>query len=204
MKRYFSLIVIFILPLLFMGCTSLLPSRKIMVNSSWKDFNDTKLSYEKIIPGETTVEDLKKLGFDPYTNPNVKILTVTDIMNMFLPNPSIKIQDLAPGVRTCIESMDGCTGYQIGPAVTKVKRVGNFWLDLLSFKRHEVMTGWDFRGLITIIDNVVNYRDPAGGRPFISRDEIEKKPLGFLQGIGDAIGSAASSSLGHSIVRPID
>jgi hypothetical protein len=179
--------ITFVLLLMFIGCASLLPSSKIATKSPWDSFDAAKLTYDKIVPGTTSVNDLKKLGFDPYLTPNIKILNVTEIIILFLANPSIKKEDLDPGIQKCIESKDRCTAYQISPKKLNVKRVGNFWLDLFTFKRHTVNTGWEFQGLITIVDNVVSYRDPPGGRPLINTDQIDNKPLGPLQEIGNVI-----------------
>jgi hypothetical protein len=140
---------------MFTGCASLLPSSTITTQSPWQNFDSTKLNYDKIKPGVTTVADLKKLGFDPFTEPNIRILNVTEIINIFMPNPSIKKKDLDPGIQKCIDNRNRCMGYQIQPGILNIKRVGNFWLDLFTFKRCTVNTGWEFRGLITIVDNVV-------------------------------------------------
>jgi hypothetical protein len=179
--------IILVLLLMFTGCASLLPSSTIITKSPWENFDGAKLTYEKIIPGTTTVDDLKKLGIDPFITPNIKILNVTEIIILFLANPSIKKEDLDPGIQKCIESRDRCTAYQILPNTLYAKRVGNFWLDLFTFKRHTINTGWEFRGLITIVDNVVSYRDPPGGRPLINTDQIDRKPLGPIQEVGTVI-----------------
>ena len=178
--------IIFII-LIFTGCASLLPHSTIITKSPWENFNGAKLTYDKIVPGVTTVADLKKLGIDPFLTPNIKILNVTEIIILFLANPSIKKEDLDPGIQKCIESKDRCTAYQILPSTINVRRVGNFWLDIFTFKRHTVNTGWEFRGLITIVDNVVSYRDPPGGRPLINTDQVDVKPLGPVQEVGNAI-----------------
>jgi hypothetical protein len=133
------------------------------------------------------VDSLKKLGFDPFLTPNIKIMNVTEVEAIFLPNPSIKKEDLDIGIQKCIESKDRCTAYQILPSTLNVKRVGNFWLDLFTFKRHTINTGWEFRGLITIVDNVVTYRDPPGGRPLINTEQVDVKPLGPLQEVGTVV-----------------
>lgn len=184
MKTYFNSRVMIVSLLLFTGCASLLPSSTIVTKSPWQNFDSAKLNYDQIKPGVTTVADLKKLGFDPSSTPNIKILNVTEVINIFLPNPSIKKEDLDRGIQKCIKSKNRCTAYQILPGKLSVKRVGNFWLDLFTFKRHTVKTGWEFHGLITIVDNVVTYRDPPGGRPLINTDQIDRKPLGPIQEIG--------------------
>ena len=74
-----------------------------------------------------------------------------------------------------------CTSYRIEPSIQDSRRIGNFWLDLFTFKRHTRITGWEFRGLIILVDDVVVYKDPEGGRPAIHTEEVQKKPLGPLQ-----------------------
>ena len=96
-------------------------------------------------------------------------------------NPSIRIENLDPGVQKCFEVKTRCTSYRIEPAIQDSKRIGNFWLDLFTFKRHTVSTGWEFRGLIILVDNVVVYKDPEGGRPSIHTEDVQIKPLGPLQ-----------------------
>ena len=187
MKTYFNLLVLAVLLLMLTGCASLLPSSTIIAKSPWKNFDGAKSTYDKIVPGVTTVDNLKKMGIDPFITPNIKILNVTEIIILFLANPSIKKEDLDPGIQKCIEGKDRCTAYQILPSRLDVNRIGNFWLDLFTFKRHTVNTGWEFRGLITIVDNVVSYRDPPGGRPLINTEQIERKPLGPIQEVGTVI-----------------
>lgn len=195
MKACHNFITISLLLMILTGRSSLLPTSKVTVKSPWKDYDSTKLEYEKIIPGETTVAELNKLGFSPYAVPNIRILNATEIITVFMPTPAIRIEDWDPGIQKCIKSKDRCTAYQILPSILDSKRIGNFWLDLFSFKRDTVATGWEFRGLITIVDSVVTYRDPVGGRPAISTEEIQKKPLGPLQDIGPVIQGAAPNLL---------
>lgn len=196
MKIRCNSLVVVVLLLMLTGCASLLPSTKITIQSPWEDFDGAKLTYEKVVPGVTNVADLKKLGFDPFVVPNIRIMTATEVVNIFLPNPSIKMEDLDPGIQKCIESKDRCTAYQILPSMLNTNRIGNFWLDLFTFKRHTVNTGWEFRGLLTIVDEVVTYRDPPGGRPLIHTDQVDVKPLGPIQEIGTAVASAIPKFLG--------
>lgn len=187
MKKISNCFMIVILFFFFTGCSSLLPSSKITIKSPWDDFKSAKLTYERIIPDVTTVKELKEYGFDPDLVPNIRIMTVTEIINVFLPNPTIRVQDLDPGIQKCIESKDRCTAYMILPSVLNVDRVGNFWLDMFTFKRHTINSGWEFRGLITIVDDIVTYRDPPGGRPLIHTEQVDIKPLGPLQELGNVI-----------------
>ena len=196
MKTCFKLLVMVFLLFLFVGCASLLPHSKATIISPWEDFDSAKADYGKIIPGQTTLEELNKMGFSPYTVPNIRILNATDTINIFMQNPSMKIENLDPGVQKCIEVKARCTSYRIEPSILHSKRIGNFWADLFTFKRHTVATGWEFRGLIIIIDNVVVYKDPVGGRPTIHTEEMVNKPLGPLQDAGSELIPATKSIFG--------
>ncbi len=187
MKTYCYSLVMGASLLIFAGCASLLPTSKTTVESPWQNFDDARTAYEKIIPRKTTVDDLRKLGFDPTITPNIRIMNTTDIINLFLPNPSIKKEDLDPGIQQCIDSKKRCSAYQILPSMTNVDRIGNFWLDLFTFKRDSVSTGWEFHGLIIIVDDLVTYKDPVGGRPLIHTEQVDVKPLGPVQDIGGII-----------------
>ncbi len=181
---YFARPCLFIafIAFLFTGCARLLPSSRTDVKSPWKTYDEAKIAYGKITPYETTAEDLKKMGIDPYSTPNIKILTATDIMSIFMPNPSIKKEDLEPGIQKCIALQEKCRGYLVEPKILdKDRRQGNFWMDFLSFEQITKESGWEFAGLVILIDNIVIYKRPAGGIPFINRQETVKKPLGPFQ-----------------------
>ncbi len=180
MKTYCKLLVT-VFCFFCLGCSSLLPTSKTTIKSPWEDFDGAKADYEKIIPGKTTIEELNNTGFNPHTVPNIRILNATDTINIFMQNPSMRIENLDPGVQKCSEAKTRCTGYRIEPSVRNSKRIGSFWLDLLTFKRHTISTGWEFRGLIVLVDDIVVYKDPAGGRPSVNTEEVQVKPLGPLQ-----------------------
>ena len=187
MKAGFRFAAILIALHILAGCAGLLPTSKSTVNSPWRDYKSAREEYEKIVPNVTTVQDLRRMNFNPYEVSNIRVMNVTDIISIFMPNPSIRIEDLDAGIQKCIEKRDRCTAYRIEPTVLDRARVGNFWADLFTFRRHTIDTGWEFRGLITIVDDVVSYRDPAGGRPMIRVEEVVVKPLGPLQEIGGVI-----------------
>jgi hypothetical protein len=187
MDNLWKLAAVLLFSLSIAGCSKLLPSSKVMVDSPWDDYNSAKQAYEKITPNITNIDDLKNLNFDPYIMPNIRIMNVTEIITTFTPNPSIKLDDLDSGIQECIKKRERCIGYKIEPTIRKSKRVGNFWADLFTFKRHTVNTGWEFSGLITIVDGVVTYKDPVGGTPLIKSEETVIKPLGPLQEAADFI-----------------
>jgi len=184
MKKLFNFLTGSFLLLICTSCSSLLPSSTVSVVSPWQDYESAKQAYLKIVPGATTLAELKELGFDPTNVPNIRIMSATDVVTVFVPNSSIAIEDLAVGIQKCIKSKSRCIAYKVEPSIVNVNRTGNFWSDLFTFKRISTTRGWEFRGLIAIVDDIVTYRDPPGGRPLLNSVETVRKPLGPLQEVG--------------------
>jgi hypothetical protein len=162
------------------GCGGMLPKGRTVTESPWGSFDEAKAAFDKITPYNTSIQDLKNLGFDPYSTPNIKILTYLDLTDRFMPNPSIRMEDLDPGVQECLKQRENCHGYEVDPGVVNSKRYGSFWADFFQFKRSTRQTGWRFNALIVILNGNVVYK-LWGGEPVINRDDIRKKPLGPLQ-----------------------
>ena len=176
-----------ILVLLLSGCTgSLLPSVKQTTKSPWQHFEDAKKSFDMIVPHQTTNEDLKRLGFDPFETPNVKLITYLELLERFMPNQSIKMKDLDPGVQSCLKVRELCQGYEILPKMLDSKRYGNAFLDLFNFRRKKITTGWKFNALIVLKDGLVVHK-VWGGEPNVSEFEDKRNPLGPLQDINKAL-----------------
>ncbi len=168
------------------ACSSALPREESNVESRWGNFQEAMADYEKIEPYETTLKELRELGYDPYSQPNIRILSYLDIIQRFMPNQSIKLEDLDAAVSYCIKSRANCIAYEAQPQETKSKRVGNAAMDVMTFKRHTKRTGWSFYALIIINDGVVVYK-VWSGEPIISGEKIRKNPLGPLQGIDSGV-----------------
>jgi hypothetical protein len=162
------------------GCGSLLPSARQTVKSPWKTFDEAKTTYDKVVLNETTTDDLRKLGFDPFLTPNIKILTYLDIIQRFMFNPSIEKEDLDEGLQVCIGARSGCHAYEVQPRIISSQRLGNVWLDLFNFKRNVQQTGWRFDALVVIVNDVVVYK-LWGGDPIVHQNRRTKNPLGPLQ-----------------------
>jgi hypothetical protein len=165
--------------ILFMlnGCSAFLPSSKDVVVVPWGSFQEVQSAYEKVSRNETTAHQLKKIGFDIYSTPNVKILNYIDIAAT---TQNIRYEDLSEGLTHCIKAKEYCQGYQVEPKVTITERLGNFWLDIFNFKRKAKMTGWRFKALFLVINDVVVDKF-WNGDPKIIEDHETKNPLGPLQ-----------------------
>ena len=181
-----------VLLLMLASCSSTLPKGGAKTKSQWSTFEEAKASYDKVVLYETLTTDLQELGFDPYSTPNVRILSYLDIIRKFSPNDSVKPDDLPPSVRTCLAAREACLAYEATPSVNISKRVGNVFLDLLRFKRERIETGWNFKALIVIDHDIVVYKIWSGV-PLIDQEVTRKNPLGPLQ---DSVGSIAKGAAG--------
>jgi len=162
------------------GCKSLFSSSSQRSRTPWQNFEQAQAAYDQVIPHKTSVAELKGLGFDPLTTPNVKILTYLDLIQRFIPNASITLNDLQPDVRSCIESKDCCHAYEMDLELTDSKRYGNLFLDVFGFNRKTKTTGWTFKALIIVKDETVAYK-LRSGEPNVDKLEKKTKPLGPLQ-----------------------
>ena len=167
------------------GCSALLPHGDSALAGPWDSYESAEQTFDKIIPYQTRIEDLKGLGLDIKSTPNITILNYSDVLRRFLPSPSINPDDLDTGVKDCISAKTACKGFELDQRTIKRVRIGNFWADWLNFRRKTDVTGWNFRGLLLIRDNVVIYK-LAGGQPLIHEHEKNDNPLGPLQGSGEA------------------
>ncbi len=191
MKAFAMCLLYLALVLTTTGCKSLFSSTSQRSRTPWENFDAAQTAYDKVIPHKTTITELKSLGFDPLTTPNIKILTYLDLIQRFIPNSSITIQDLQPDVRDCIESKDCCHAYEMDLDLTDSKRYGNLALDVFGFNRKTRTTGWRFKALVIVKDDVVAYK-LRSGEPNVNRLEQKKKPLGPLQELDNIILKALS------------
>jgi len=174
------------LALALSGCAELLPKASSEVTSQWHSFEDARAAIERIVPYKTTAADLKAAGFDPYLTPNVQLLTYSDIVLRFPLSGSMPWDRLDRGLRECLEAGKSCQGFSMTVRETKRDRVGNFWLDALHFKRTVDTVGWSFTALVLLVDDRVVYVI-HGGQPLVREQEVNRQPLGPLQGWGDAL-----------------
>jgi len=185
MPRVITRLVIIFLSVILVACASLLPRARTSTVGPWQNYHEAQQAFDKIVPYQSTLEDLKALKLDPASNPNITILNYSDVIRRFIPSPSVSADELAPGVRECILAKGACNGYEIVQSSNTRKRYGNFWADFANFKRKVEVTGWVFSGVILVKDNVVIYT-LTGGQPAIYALEENKNPLGPFQGSGES------------------
>lgn len=167
------------------ACTSLLP-RSRNESSTFERFEDAQRALETLVPMKSSRAALAELGLDAEKLPNTAILTQSDVLRRFLPSNILRMQDLDPRVTSCIEAKEGCRGLEFNLARISRKRTGGFFADFTNFRRRTETTGWRFRGIVLLVNDVVVYR-AWGGQPLINELDVINNPLGPLQDIGPAV-----------------
>lgn len=168
------------------GCTGLLPKAQNEIQSPWHDFAEAKVAIERIVPYQTTRQELRATGIDPYASPNITLLTYSDIILRFPLGGAVPQEKLDRGLRECLNAGKTCYGYSIVARDTRRDRTANFWADSLRFYRKVDVTGWSFNATLLLIDDIVVYT-LYGGQPIIREQEITEQPLGPLQNWGDTL-----------------
>jgi len=162
------------------ACSGPLPKTKEVAESPWQSFDEAMADYESIVPQKTTSEDLEAMGYDPFSSPNVRVLSYLEVIRRFMPKDAIHVEDLDKALRECIEAATHCWAYEITPGVVHRERKGNVVLDIFGFKRTTVTTGWRFNAVIVLKNDIVQYK-VWDGTPNIAEERTSTKPLGPLQ-----------------------
>ncbi len=178
------------------GCASwgILPSTTEKTESPFQTYKSAEDAYAQVKPFVTTTRELKDRGFDPYHTPNIRVLNYLDLVPRFMPQQSMKMEDLDPAVQSCLTMRDRCTGWLAEPSISSKDRTGNVALDVLGFERETTETGWKASMLILIQNGVVVYK-LWSGTPTILEVKTDSKPLGPLQDLSGPAASAAAGAI---------
>ncbi|WP_137938780.1 hypothetical protein [Chitinivorax sp. B] len=170
---------------LLSGCASMLPSWEADPKVRWQTYEQLSEQFAAITPYVTEIAELKQMGLHPEAEPNITVVGYADVIARFVPLGVSESGQLDAGVRDCLMAKQRCVAYKVDFLREDRKRVGNFAVDFLGFKRKVDVQGWHFTGMIVMVDGKVVYKD-SGGTPTIRRHEEQTNPLGPLQGLGDS------------------
>lgn len=168
------------------ACAPLLPRSQNELPSHWHSYDDAKASIEAIVPGATRAPDLAAMGLDPYVDPNIQLLTYSDIVLRFPLGSAATADGVDMGLRECLAAGKACVGYSITARDIRRDHTGPFVQDTLGFKRVLETHGWSFNALILLVDERVVYT-LYGGQPNVYEREVTRQPLGPAQNVGDSI-----------------
>jgi hypothetical protein len=168
------------------GCSSLLPHSTQEVTTPWKSYSEAQATFDKIIPNNTTLSALKKLGYDPEQTTNISILNHADLIRRLVGTGSFDIDLIDDALHACLSSKSTCFAYELEQTFTDKKRIGNFWLDFLNFDKQTDINGWQFDAIVVLSNDLVVYKQWSG-KPSTHQFERERNPLGPLQGWGPSL-----------------
>lgn len=214
MRQMHTFLAISLFAVLVSGCASLQPTnytRPSDTDLPWKSYEEAKSAAEKIEVGKTTLEGLKKLGFDPAKIPMTE--KILDVRKELLPNPSSTIEELPKIAQVCYRKGTKCPGYKFDVVVTNDKGTGNTFLRLVNMKKETLTTGWNFKLQVYLLARedfeeivaddprakdivVVFYLD--GGTPKIQNVSTYTNKLGWVEtviGIGGKFAGVPTPSL---------
>lgn len=162
----------------------LLPSTETETKG-FSSYEEAYGAFQLIYEGQTRITELPSIGFDPELSPNVTILRYTDVVSIFLSNPSLTKNDIPKGILDCLKAQNGCVAYKFQMENINNKRFGNFAADALNFRKRTHISGWTFEVLIVVVDDIVVYALHNGSK-HIDKTEIKRNPLGPLQDLDGA------------------
>jgi hypothetical protein len=168
------------------GCSSLLPHSTQEVTTPWKSYSEAQATFDKIIPNNTTISALKKLGYDPEQTTNISILNHADLIRRLVGTGSFDIDLIDDALHACLSSKSTCFAYELEQTFTNKQRIGNFWLDFLNFDKQTDISGWQFDAIVVLSNDLVVYKQWSG-KPSTHQSERERNPLGPLQGWGPSL-----------------
>lgn len=168
------------------ACSALLPRSTEITDSPWRSYEDAQRAFDEIVAGKTTLADLKRMSLDPASNPNVTILSYSDVMRRFVGVGAAETSMLESGVNDCLRAGSRCQGFEVDHRVVRRKRHGNFLADIFNFNRKTEINGWRFKGVVLVANQVVTYK-LTGGQPTIHENEETTNPLGPFQGAAEKL-----------------
>ncbi|MDM7942089.1 MAG: hypothetical protein QUV35_05620 [Hydrogenophaga sp.] len=168
------------------GCTSLLPTSRTDVTSGWTSYDDAERALDTLKPFEARRDEVHRQGLDPRRGPGITVLHFADVLQRFTAVVQSRPDHVDAGVNACLQAGQRCSGYAISVKKLARQRVGNFWVDSLDFRRETVTTGWSVEVLLVFVDDTLVYK-LMGGQPTIREVDVQRKPLGPLQGWGQQL-----------------
>jgi hypothetical protein len=169
---------------LLTGCTAVLPGTTTISKLPFADYTSAKAAFDAVEPTSTTRAQLTASGFAPEQLANTKLLNYVDVVNLF--GSAFRLDDLPPGVKTCVAARDACQAYIVSAQHLKAKREGNVATDLFGFGKQTRTTGWEFQATLVLVNDVVVYK-LWKGTPAIETTERQRTPLGPMQNLGGVL-----------------
>ena len=84
------------------ACSALLPKSDTAVKDRWDSFESARQTFDRIVPYQTDAKEIVQLGYDPFSNPAITILTYGDVIRRLMPPTTIDSMNLNRGIVECV------------------------------------------------------------------------------------------------------
>jgi hypothetical protein len=108
------------------GCTALLPKSDSGVKDRWDSFESARATFELIVPYKTSSKEMVQMGYDPFSNSIVTILTYADVIRRLMLPTTIESMKFNRGIVECVSAQEQCQVYEIDLKQLHRRRSGNF------------------------------------------------------------------------------
>lgn len=166
------------------GCGSLLPRSESEDVSPFQSYEAARSALEQVRPYETSLEQLRALGFDIGRSANVERVPYPQWVGMIV-HPGTPLDQTEDGIRDCIAAGPLCQALVFRFGRVERERRGAFLADFFNFHRLTRTFGWRFEGTVLVRNGTVLFRN-HGGQPTIELVEDRWNPLGPFQSIGES------------------
>lgn len=193
--RRISFFAAFMPIFMLVGCATLQPSgseRSSVSAPKWANYEEFARDTKLIVLYQTTLDELKNIGFHPNLVPNTKI--IKDVRIHLLPRQNDVVDLLPPGGKACYLNFTECPGFSFNVKKIDIQGVGSTWLRVIKIQKEDITTGW--KGEFEVFVLPRKYLDAnaigasgeelvvafmkLGGMPNIQEVVVKKTPLGPL------------------------
>jgi hypothetical protein len=160
------------------GCGGLRPASS-EDSARFRSFESARAAFAEIVPGATTVDDLRGLRIDP-EEAGTRLVNPVRAAAYFTRYPEAPRALQPPAVTSCLAAGARCQAWLVSQERISRRRIGNFLLDVLRFRRLRHTTGWSLEGVVFVLDDVAVYRIWRG-KARIDETSDDVRPLGLFQ-----------------------
>ncbi len=161
---------------LLSGCF-LLPQETIQTRNTFGNYTHARDTFNRVVLGYTSRDDLEMFGFAPGRTANVHVLNYLQVANRLSP---LLRGNLPYGVQQCFKAQDHCQAYVVSVNDINKRRYGNPAFDLMNFQRKTRTTGWKMEAMFVMVGDIVVHKS-WDGTPEIEEYRKRTNPLGPFQ-----------------------
>lgn len=163
------------------GCATksgLRDTSETITDERWESFDAVSRAFQKIESG-ADLQEIAQLGFGPRAK-NVTLIPYHELLKRLLGTGNQSETDLSEEVRICLSEKTWCSALAITVKRTNTIEMSSFFSKVVLRESHKVTTGWEFIGVIVLLEDRAVYTT-SGGQPNIYAINPEQRPLEIFE-----------------------